>query len=232
MVVIAVGILALAAIAWRVRERIFTRTEAAILALVAGNWILIWAQINVDCSAAFPEKRYWIQSVALMCGWAVWGVDRIAVRFSGRFPLVRFLLPAAIGLLVIFDLVMIVKPHIPLGRRYAYNEACRWAEDIIRNDWQGPRQDAKNPFSTKEHHLPYRPVVRSFSQRLPYVLGGRRDNVHIFGETDMPDYIAVDTRKERGLPGKGYEKIAERVFGSRTFMLYRRNKPEENISGL
>ena len=55
---IAVGILALIAVVWRIRIRVFTRAETALLALVAGNWVMIWAQINVSDGVLFPEKRF------------------------------------------------------------------------------------------------------------------------------------------------------------------------------
>lgn len=221
---ITIGILACAAVVWRIRRRLFTRAEAALAALIVVNWVMIWAQINVADRVPFPEQRYWIQSFVLLGGWAVWGVDRAAAALSGRFPAARFVLPILIGALALFDLVMVFKPHIPVGRRYAYAQACTWAEGVIRDDWRGPAKDEKNPFSIREYHRPNRPVVRAFSRRLPYVLGGRRDNPAIFGPIDTPDYIVVDTRKGKAPSGARYEKIASNTFARRTFDLYRLKK--------
>lgn len=218
---IAVGILALIAVVWRIRIRVFTRAETALLALVAGNWVMIWAQINVSDGVLFPEKRYWIQSFVLLCGWAVWGVDRLSALLCSRYSFAKHLLPLMLYLLILFDFVMIFKPHIPVGRRFAYRKACNWAENVIMRDWKGPEKDEANPFSIKEYHHPNRPVVRAFSKRLAYDLKGRRDNVHIFGKVDTPDYIVIDKTKKPP-PGKGYDKIAAAAYASRKFEIYRR----------
>lgn len=221
MAVTAVGILALIAVAWRIRIRVFTRAEAALLALVAGNWVMIWAQINVSDGVPFPEKRYWIQSFVLLCGWAVWGVYRLSAFLRGRFPSAKHLLPLMLYTLILFDFVMLFKPYIPAGRRFAYRKACDWAENVIMRDWKGPEKDSENPFSVKEYHRPDRPVVRAFSKRLAYDLKGRRDNVRIFGKIDTPDYIVIDRTKEPP-PGSGYDKIAAEAYASRIFEIYRR----------
>jgi hypothetical protein len=225
MAMIAIAVLALLAVAWRIRIRVFSRVEIALLSLVIVNWVMIWAQINVADGVAFPEKRYWIQSFVLICGWAVWGVDSLARFCSRRNRIFRYIIPVALLILVLFDMVMLFKPHIPLGRRYAYAKACVWAENIIKNDWDGPKIDKDNPFSVKEYHLPCRPIVHAFSQRLAYDLKGRRDNVKIFGNVDTPDYIVIDKRKEEG-PKQGYEKLATRTFASRDFEIYRRKNDE------
>lgn len=220
---IAVGILTLMAIVWRIRIHAFTRVEMALLALIVGNWMMIWAQINIADGVAFPEKRYWIESFVLLCGWAVWGIERVSSHFSDRIPCLKYVIFASLSLLIVFDLVMIAKPHIPIGRRFAYNKACAWAVGVIRRDWRGPDRDVKNPFSIKEYHRANRPVVEAFSQLVPYELKGRRENVKIFGKIDTPDYIVIDKKKAHP-PKRGYEKIAFAEYASREFEIYRLNK--------
>lgn len=228
---IVVGILSLMAVVWRVRMRVFTREEIVLLAIVFVNWAVICAQINVADGVVFPEKRYWIQSFVLMCGWAMWGLDRVTEVLSRKKHVCKYILPVLVIVLIIFDFVMVFKPHIPIGRRYAYYKACAWAEDVIRKDWQGSERDLNNPFSIKEYHRPNRPVVRAFSQRLVYNLKGRRDNVGIFGVVDIPDYIVIDTgkmnSKKNRRPGNGYEKISEAVFVSNKFELYKRKEGKD-----
>lgn len=221
---ITVGLLALLAVAWRIRKRLFTRAEAVLAAIVVINLGMVWAQIVVADHVAFPEKRYWIQSFVLVCGWAVWGVDRAAATLAARVPVLRYALPAALAVLAVLDVVMVLKPQIPFGRRYAYVQACTWAEDLIRKDWHGPEKDDHNPFAIQEYHRPNRPVVQAFTRRLPYVLDGRKDNEYVFGALDTPDYIAVDTKKEVRRPGPKYEKIGAATFASRTFEVYRLKK--------
>jgi hypothetical protein len=225
---ITVGIFAFLTVVWRIRNRVFTRAEVALLSLIVVNWIVIWAQINIADGVAFPEKRYWIQSYVLLCGWAVWGIERLITVLVRKNQAFKFVLPVLFVGLIIFDCMMVLRTHIPVGRRYAYYKACAWAEDVIRKDWQGSERDLNNPFSIKEYHRPNRPVVRAFSQRLVYNLKGRRDNVGIFGDVDMPDYIVIDTgkmnSKKNRRPGNGYEKISEAVFVSNKFELYKRKE--------
>lgn len=218
---IALAVIALIAIFYRLKCRAFTRAEGVLLALIAANLLLIWAQIAIKDHATFPEKRYWVESFILLLGWSAWGIVAFCKSsFARRIPFVRFLLPLIIALFAINDLVMCIKPRIPVGRRHAWVAACDWAEERIRADWRGPAKDEKDVFSTRQYHHPNRPCVAGHTARIAYLLNGRVASINEFGKLDKPDYICKEESKI-GKLGAEYELMDRVQFGKRRFALYR-----------
>ena len=122
---------------------------------------------------------------------------------------------------------MIMKPHIPGSRRYAYLRAVDWAAEKIRADWKGPAKDEYMGYSNLNYRHPNRPAVRAHTSRLPYVLNGRRSTALA---DDVPDYIydeecEIDLAAE-SLHGAKYELMDRLTVGKRTFALYRRRGGE------
>lgn len=221
---IVLALIALVAILYRVQKRLFTRAEGVLLAIVAANVALIWAQIAIKDHAAFPEKRYWIQSFVLLLGWTAWGVQAFCRSAAAkRIPGIRFLFPLIVALFALNDLVMVVKPHIPVGRRHAWVSACNWAAERIRADWKGPAQDAEDVFSVQQYHRPNRPCVAGHTARIAYLVGGRVASTNEFGRLDRPDYICKEESKI-GKLGPDYELMDRVPFGKRRFALYRRRE--------
>ena len=223
---ITVAIVGLAAVAYRIATRRFTRLVAVLLLIGVVNFVMVWAQISMKFGRLWPETRYWIQSLVVFFGWAAWGVGYAAKRIAAVFRPARYALPLAVALFVVYDMVMMFKPLIPVGRRNAYVRECDWAVERIREDWKGPSEDAASRFSITEYHPPRRPVVLAHTNRVPYLLGGRKSVMKFFGRADTPDYV-VDEVKKIELPAAAeYELMEERTFGKRKFALYRR-KPKQ-----
>ena len=213
-------ILALPVIGWRIYHRQFTRAEWIMLAVAVGFWAMVVVQSMV-ASQCMPEKRYWIQCGVLFVGWAVIALDKISALVVKRMS--RNLLPSiAVGCFAALALVMLIKAYIPGSRRNSYLLAMDWAANIIRADYCGPTEDKEYFYSDKEYHLMRRPAVLAHCHRLPYILNGRHPSPRKFGKVDIPDYI-VDEEARLKFPEVGtYEKMAEKKFGKRTFLLYRR----------
>lgn len=221
---IILALIALVAIIYRIKTRAFTRAEGVLLALIAGNFLLILAQIVIKDHVAFPEKRYWVQSFILLLGWTAWGIGAVCKSsLARRFKPIRYLFPLIVVLFAINDLVMVIKPRIPVGRRHAWVAACNWATERIRTDWKGPAKDAADTFSIRQYHQPKRPCVAGHTARIAYLLDGRVASVNEFGEMDRPDYICKEESKI-GKLGADYEFMDRVQFGKRRFVLYRRRE--------
>ena len=129
--IVAIAI-ALLAIAYRVKMRLFTKAELAVLSIFVANWVTIELQITICDHVLFPEMRYWVQSGVLLLGWTAWGIYRLSSALSSKFRPARYVLPAAVACLAAVEIVMIMKPHIPGSRRYAYLRAVDWAAERNR----------------------------------------------------------------------------------------------------
>lgn len=227
----AVIFIALAAIIYRVRRRLFSRTEAAVLAVFLVTLAFVWMQIALCDHKAFPEKRYWIQSAILLSGWAVWGVRELANHKSKALAICgRHLLPVAVACLAIVAVAQLVKPYIPGTRRNAYIAAANWAAEKIREDWSGPSRDESVDFSIVEYRHPARPIVRCHTARLACLLDGRKDpTVHRAGDP-LPDYVCDEEKKidfgAKPLCAAKFELIDRLQVGKRRFALYRRSREE------
>lgn len=218
---IILALIALVAIIYRIKTRVFTRAEGVLLAIIAANFLLIWAQIVIKDHAAFPEKRYWVQSFTLLLGWTAWGIGAVCKSsLARRFKPIRFVFPLIVALFALNDLIMVIKPKIPVGRRHAWVAACNWATDRIRADWKGPAQDETDVFSTRQYHQPKRPCVAGHTARIAYLLNGRVASINEFGKIDRPDYICKEEAKI-GKLGDDYELMDHIQFGKRRFALYR-----------
>lgn len=224
---IVVNIVALAVVIYRICKREFSGLEWLLLAVIAINWAMVTAQINVCDNRLLPEKRYWAQSSTLAIGWFVWGVMRLSQWLSPKIHAAKWLLPLLAGLLAANDIVILAKAHFPVGRRHAYVQACDWAAERIRADWDGPKRDEKNVFRIENYHLPNRPCIDAHSNRLPYIVGGRADALVKVSPIDIPDYIFDEDRdidlKDKHLRGAKYRLLDKVQFGKYKFSLYRRD---------
>ena len=147
-------VIALLAIAYRVKMRLFTKAELAVLSVFIANWVTIELQISICDHVPFPERRYWVQAGVLLMGWTAWGVYRLSSALSSRFRPARYVLPAMVACFAAIEIAMIVKPHVPGSRRYAYLRAVDWAEEKIRDDWKGPAMDEGMEYSNRNYRHP------------------------------------------------------------------------------
>ena len=200
---------------YRIRKGLFTKVEWLILCVWLGHFAFEELQLITKFHHWRYDPRYFRPADFLTWGWAAWGMSRWWRRTKWL----------AVALLVgtcVFDLVLVVKPKLPFGRRGAYVRACDWAVERIRADWKGPARDTEPVFSLEEYHTPYRPAVFAHVARVPYLLNGRQALLTDFGETDYPDYWIIDTRRDDP-PPPDFDRIDTFRQGKFAFELYRRN---------
>ena len=226
-------VIAFLAIAYRIRKHLFTKAEFAVLSIFIANWVIIELQISICDHCLFPEKRYWVQAGVLLLGWTAWGICRFSSALSYKFRPARYVLLVAVACLVVVEIAMLVKPHIPGSRRYAYLQAVDWAAEKIRADWKGPAMDEHVKYLSSNYRHPNRPVVCAHTPRLPYVLNGRRSlhsDESVYDILDIPDYICDEEGKldlaAKWLHGAKYELMDRLTTGKRMFALYRRKGDE------
>lgn len=208
------AVVAIAVVALRVGRREFTRAELGVAAVALLGLGLIFAQCLV-ADNSLPEGRYYRQVGVLFVPWGVW----LALRVRwGRQILCGILLA-----LTVYHGVMFAKPHIRGTRREAYVSACNWAAELIQKDWKGGRRDPVLTYSNCQYHLPYRPCVHGITPRLGYLVGGRDEFMHVFGDVDKPDYWLTG-RFDVAFSPEEYSLMGEFASGSRQFSLYRRKR--------
>lgn len=212
----------------------------ALLILLAANFLVVWGQSFVSfwkwrhlAPCLMPEARYYLQSLVVL----VPLIPLVLLRFRhGRKLLVILLLA-----LLAHAAGYLAKAHVPGSRRNLHLAACDWAVAAIRADYKGPKQDAEPYFSQDDYHPLGRPVVSAHVARVPYLLGGRVGEVFVRREAtgfpsylalspdqscfvDLPDYIVDEPDRIDPLwwAFADYEKMAERRFGTRDFVIYRK----------
>ena len=203
------------------------RIWIAIGVALAANILLVLAQTvaaawkwrhDVPMSWLFPEMRYYLQGFVLLLPL----IPMALLRWRhGKKALTVLLV-----VLFVHAGVFLAKAHVPGSRRHAYVAACNWAVEQIRNDYRGPKSDSEPFFSPGEYHPLNRPCVDAHVTRVSYLLGGRGASYSGCGLRDIPDYIVDEPRKvNRGWwTVADYEKLAERKFGKRDFVIYKRVK--------
>jgi len=217
------------------------RTLLALAALLAANFLVVWGQSFVSfwkwrdvAPCLMPEARYYLQCLVVL----VPLVPLALLRFRHGRKLLVVLLVA----LVAHAAGYLAKAHVSGSRRNQYLAACDWAVETIRADYKGPARDAVPFFSPDDYHPPVRPVVEAHSHRVSYLLGGRHGMVFVKREgvavpaslvdvgcalADPPDYIVDESKKignSKWRTVAEYGKLAERKFGKREFVIYKRVK--------
>lgn len=165
-----------------------------------------------------PEVRYYVQGFVLLLPL----VPMAALKF--RFG--KAVLSVLVAALAVHAAAFLVKAHVPGSRRCQYVEAGDWAVEEIRTDYKGPKADAEPFFSWLEYHPLNRPCVEAHVTRVAYLLNGRGASLAGCGLKDIPDYIVDEPHKVNRVWWRvaDYEVLAERKFGKRDFIIYKRVK--------
>lgn len=203
------------------------RVWIAIGVALSANFILVLAQTvvaawkwrhNVPMSWMLPEIRYYLQGFVLLLPL----IPMVLLRWRhGKKVLIALLIA-----LFAHAGAFLAKAHVPGARRHAYVSACNWAVEQIRSDYRGPRSDSEPFFTQHEYHPLARPCVDAHVTRVSYLLGGRGASLAGCGLKDIPDYIVDEPHKVNRdwWAVADYEKLAERKFGKRDFVIYKRVK--------
>jgi len=192
---------------------------ANFLVLFAQTLVAFWKWRHLGPAAwLLPEARYFLQGFVLL-------IPIIPIVFL-RFRHGRKILIAVLAALAVHAGAFLVKAHVPGARRQQYVAACDWAVERIRADYRGPKADAEPYFSWLEYHPLARPCIEAHVTRVAYLLGGRGASLAGCGLVDIPDYIVDETHRVNRAWWNvaGYEKLAEKSFGKRDFVIYKRVK--------
>jgi len=190
---------------------------ANLLVLSGQTFVSFWKWRHLGSTEwLFPEARYFLQGFVLL-------IPLIPMALL-RFRHGRKLLVVLLAALAIHAGAFLAKAHVPGARRHQYVSACDWAVERIRADYRGPRTDAEPFFTWFEYHPLARPCVEAHVTRVPYLLGGRGASLVASGVLDIPDYIVDEPHRVNRdwWCVAEYEKLAEKKFGKRDFVIYKR----------
>jgi len=188
------------------------------LVLFGQSMVAFWKWRGMPGAGLMTEPRYYVQCFILLLPL----IPLLLLRLRHGQKILCVLVAA----LAVHAVAFIVKAQIPGTRRNQYVAACDWAAGMIRADYKGPRKDAEPCFSIAEYHPLERPVVDAHVHRVAYLLGGRKASLIGCGLVDLPDYIVDEPHRIDRLPWRfaEYETLAERKFGKRDFIIYKRVK--------
>ena len=156
----------------------------------------------------------------LIYPWGLWAIHRLW-RFR-RLPSTRFIALLLTGFAV-YDLGYLIRVRIPGVRRQVYIEACDWAVDRIRADWNGPARNKSDVFLPDNYYSPYRPYVMAHTSRVGYLARGSRYKRQLKKLGIDCDYW-FDQVSDKMRPPAGYERLGVFERGKYRFELHR--KPE------
>lgn len=195
--------------------------------ILLANYFVLFAQTVVavwqwrHCAPWYwllPEARYFLQGFILLLPL----IPLVLLKFRHGKKVLVVLVVALVAHAICF----LVKAHVPGTRRQQYVSACNWAAEVIRADYRGPKADSEPFFSWLEYHPLNRPCIEAHVTRVSYLLGGRGASLAGCGLKDIPDYIVDEPHKVNRdwWYVADYEKLAERRFGKREFIIYKRIK--------
>lgn len=226
MTQIIVLVLALGAVAWRIRTKKLTIVEWCLIAFVVLNVILVQLQMFVGEKGKLSWiLRYHQAALVFLYGWAAWGVVALLDCLSGWR---RIALALVAGAWIAggggTSLWRIAKHGFVESNRNARARAAEWAAEIVQKDFTGPKRDAERFFTLQEYHPSCRPIILSEGAYLVSLLGGRWVSTsHDIRRHERPDYAL----QPKGLPApKQMALLAETEIGrkKRGFSLYRAKK--------
>ena len=214
-------IISLAAIVYRIIRRQLSRAEWITVGVVVIAVSMIFVQCLV-CDHSLPERRYWNQAMLLTYPWGIWAIGRLG-SFRG-FTAMRFILVLLAGF-VVYDLAYLIRVCIPGARRQIFIEACDWAVERIRSDWDGPERSEGDVFLLDNYYTPYRPYVTAHTSRVGYLVNGSRYKSRMKKLGINCDYW-FDQVFDKQHPPAGYEQIGIFKRGKYRFELHRRPKDQ------
>jgi len=229
-------ILALAVAVWRIRRRLFTVAEWALLVLFVLHFLLTQLQVAVEGVSVvgiwglfYVDWRYVNPAFFLSWGWLAWAVSQLwnrQWRIRGRVVAVRHVVLVLLSVMVVYGLRKTVRSNFPWVKRSWIVAACEHAADRINQDWKGPSRNATNEFWLSEYNSPLRPNVHGPSGRLAYLVNGCAVDKWPAesGPDKVPDYWLSSGLSWEDLPPPGLKFTCIDSFkcGKRDYKLYRR----------
>lgn len=196
MSIVVLAILAAAVFFVRLALRQVTRAEWGVAAFFILHFLLIQLQMYLsDYGKTTIDFRYHAPTYSLLFGWVAIGLVALIHRVPLRW---RCHTRIAVALAMVWLGVRMIANLVDDPQREVNEEISRWAADVIRRDWQGPRIDKHRLYDV---YFPNkRPAVAGLSGLAAYYVGGRQAVHNLTLDpskvrlSEKPDYI-VATRK-------------------------------------
>ena len=202
------------------------RNVSGLLLLIGTNFAVLasqalvafWKYIPSVDRPCIPEKRYWVESLILLL--PLVPILLLRIRWG------RKALTAIVAVMLAVTFVYLVKAHVPDSNRNVNVQACNWAVEVIRRDYTGPKVRQADVFGETNYRRPNLPIVDAHTARVAYLLDGQAAHIGFAGPDGIPDYLVGEPRRiRRGWTTLArYELLAERMFGKREFVIYKRVK--------
>lgn len=214
---LTVAVISLLVFAWRYKKSLARKEENILWGLWFVHLAVVFLLTVITRAEHTFESRYLKPVDCLVWGAVIWAL--LKVRFG------KYIVCAALGLLVVYNGIMFTKHLVPGSRRNANLVACKWAEELIKADWDGKAdQKASKIFTIREYTSGGSPAISPISKRMNYLLGARNAN-RVFGKRlGRPEYIVEEVSRLGFAPWNesDYFLLSEKRIGKRRYLLYKR----------
>lgn len=215
---LAIAILSLVVFAFRFKQGLAKREEKILWTLWFLQLLIVVPLTIFTREHHTFDSRYIKPTDCIVFGAAIWAI--LKFRYGKR------ILFALLGVLVVYNAIMLTKHLVPGSRRHANLVACEWAQTIIKSDWHGEGEDtaAKKKFTIHEYTSGGSPAISPISKRMNYLLGARNANPVFGKKLGSPDYIVEEDKRLEFAPWnqRDYLVLDELQIKERHYTLYKR----------
>lgn len=219
---LALVVISFIVFAYRLKQGLATKAEKILWLLWLIHAILVTVLACYVADELWVDTRYLKPADALVFGAAIWALLKMRCG--------KYLAYGALGVLVVYNGVMLTKHLIPGSRRNANLVACNWAEKLIREDWK-TIDIPSNPklFTICEYTTGGRPIIRPISKRMTYRLGARNGDLCFGVKEGTPDYIVEEDRRLDfdNVRKSDYLLMDELTLKKRHYSLFKRYRHKE-----
>lgn len=213
---LALVVISFIVFAYRLKQGLATKAEKILWLLWLIHAILVTVLACYAAGELWVDTRYLKPADALVFGAAIWAL--LQAKHG------KYVVYGALGLLVVYNGVMLTKHLIPGSRRNANLIACDWAENLIREDWRSINLPPDPKFFTiYEYTTGGRPAVSPISLRMNYHLGARSGSPILGLYEGRPDYIVEEDSRIKfdPWPKSDYVLMDELQVKKRHYSLYK-----------
>lgn len=214
---LALSLIALVVFFFRGKQGRSKQEEKTLWVIWFVHFIVVAALTIITRDDHSFDSRYVKPVDCLVWGAAIWALLRL--RYG------KYIVYAALGFLVVYNGIMFTKHLIPGSRRQANLIASNWAMELIKNDWQGPKdKGADKLFTIMEYTSGGSPAISPISKRMNYLLGARNADRDFGKKFGRPEYIVEEVKRLKFDPWDeaDYALFAEKHIGKRHYLLYKR----------
>lgn len=176
---------------YRVRKKLWTRSESLLLLFVILHLVFEALQILIGARTLYMSRRYLLPCAPLLFGWCAWGIAEFHHHLKsllcpgGRiaFNIILFILAV---ILLIDGLMPTVKSYTSPEKSHK-RKIVETLTPLLREDYKGVRFTPR-PTEASRYQAPFRPIVASRYPALGYWSGGS----HVPEEESYYDYLVKE----------------------------------------